>query len=235
MSFRAQRGISLSLVPAGGADGWLAQTPVLWGLRSPEGTIFRQGILECILSGSMPFYKRTYSPGQLQFITTSTYRRAPLFLPERFCRCFVQRIEEVRQEMKFLLIGWVLMPDHFHLLLKPQPAETTPLILKELKEETAERIIKMLRENPQHPWCRKMLARLRLPPTVHDESHYRLWQRRFYPFNVFSEKKRQEKLNYMHNNPVKRGLVTTPGDWPWSSWRFYFLQDASILRMDRLQ
>ena len=99
----------------------------------------------------MPFYKRTYSPGQLQFITTSTYRRAPLFLSERFCRCFVQRIEEVRQELKFLLLGCVLMPDH------------------------------------------------------------------------------------MHNNPLKRGLVSAPGDWPWSSWRFYFLQDASILRMDRLQ
>jgi putative transposase len=42
-------------------------------------------------------------------------------------------------------------------------------------------------------------------------------------------------LNYMHNNPVKRGLVSAPGDWPWSSWRFYFLQDASILRMDRLR
>ncbi len=54
----------------------------------------------------MPFNKRTYSPGQLQFITTSVYRRAPLFLSERFCRCFVQRIEEVRQELKFLLLGW---------------------------------------------------------------------------------------------------------------------------------
>jgi putative transposase len=182
----------------------------------------------------MPFYKRPYSPGQLQFITTSTYRRAPLFLSQRFCRCFVQRLEEVREELKFLLIGWVLMPDHFHLLLKPQPAETTPLILKGLKEQTADRILKTLKENLQYPWCRKMLARLRLPPTVHDESHYRLWQRRFYPFNVFSEKKRQEKLNYMHNNPVKRGLVSSPGDWPWSSWRFYFLEDASILRMDRL-
>ena len=183
----------------------------------------------------MPFYKRTYSLGQLQFITTSTYRRSPLFLSERFCRCFVQRLEEVRQELQFLLLGWVLMPDHFHLLLKPQPVETTPLILKGLKEQTATQIIKTLQENQQHPWCRKMLARLRLPPTVHDESHHRLWQRRFYPFNVYSEMKRREKLNYMHNNPVKRGLVRSPGDWPWSSWRFYFLQDASILRMDRLE
>ena len=183
----------------------------------------------------MPFYKRWYSPGQLQFITSSTYRRAPLFHSERFCRGFVQRIEEVRQKFNFLLIGWVLMPEHFHLLLQPQPAASTPLILKELKEETADRMLETLRENLHYPWCRTMLTRLRLPPTVHDESHYRLWQRRFYPFNVFTEEKRREKLNYMHNNLVKRGLVSSPGDWPWSSWRFYFLQDASILRMDRLQ
>ena len=115
---------------------------------------------------------------------------------------------------------WVLRPDHFHLLLKPEPAESTSLILKRLKEETATHILKVLREQQQYPWCRKMLARLRLPPTVHDESHYRLWQRRFYPFNVYSEKKRLEKLDSRHNNPVPRGLVSSPGDWAWSSWRF---------------
>ena len=95
----------------------------------------------------MPLYKRIYSPGQLQFITTSTYRRAPLFLSACLCRCFVQRLEEVRQELKFLLIGWVLMPDHFHLLDLPEPAETTPLILKSLKEQTAHRILKTFHEN----------------------------------------------------------------------------------------
>ena len=61
-----------------------------------------------------------------------------------------------------------------------------------------------------------------------------MWQRRFYPFNVYSEKKRLEKLDYMHNNPVKRGLVKEPGEWPWSSWRFYFGRDASLLEMDRV-
>ena len=40
-------------------------------------------------------------------------------------------------------------------------------------------------------------------------------------------------LDYMHNNPVTRGLVNSPEDWPWSSWRFYYLKDASILRMGR--
>jgi hypothetical protein len=58
----------------------------------------------------MPFYHRTYNRGELQSITSSTYRRTPVFLSERFCHSFAQRLEEVRQELKFLLIGWVLRP-----------------------------------------------------------------------------------------------------------------------------
>ncbi len=63
---------------------------------------------------------------------------------------------------------------------------------------------------------------------------HRVWQRRFVPFNVYTEKKVLQKLDYMHNNPVKRRLATSPGDWPWSSWRFYYLEDRSTLEMDRL-
>jgi putative transposase len=58
--------------------------------------------------------------------------------------------------------------------------------------------------------------------------------RRGYDMNIWSEKKIHARLNYMHNNPVKRGLVAPPGDWPWSSWRYYYLDDSSVLAMDRL-
>ena len=51
-----------------------------------------------MLCGAMPIYHRSYSPGELQFITSSTYRRAQVFRSPRFCQCFVQRLEEVRQE-----------------------------------------------------------------------------------------------------------------------------------------
>ena len=53
-------------------------------------------------------------------------------------------------------------------------------------------------------------------------------------FNIFMEKKRNEKLKYMHGNPVKRRLVSSPDQWPWSSFRFYYLNDSSVLTMDRL-
>jgi hypothetical protein len=73
-----------------------------------------------------------------------------------------------------------------------------------------------------------------LPATVHDEASCRVWQRRFYDMNIWTEKKQLEKLDYMHDNPVTRGLVGSPSDWPWSSWRFYFLEDKSIIAMDRM-
>jgi putative transposase len=79
-----------------------------------------------------------------------------------------------------------------------------------------------------------MLAALTLPPTVHLHGPYRVWQRRFYDLNVRSEKKRREKLNNILGNRLQRGVVTSPGPWPWSSFRFYFLGDDSVLPMDRL-
>jgi hypothetical protein len=91
----------------------------------PREALFQQGTRKSIIFGSVPFYKRFYSAARLQFITTGAYRRAAVFLSERFCRCFVPRLAKARQELNFLLLGWTLMPDHFHLPLKPQPAETT--------------------------------------------------------------------------------------------------------------
>ena len=59
-------------------------------------------------------------------------------------------------------------------------------------------------------------------------------ERRFYDTNIWSPKKRDEKLNYMHNNPVKQGLVKHPGDYPWPSWKFYLWNDGSILGMEKM-
>ncbi|MGO8788483.1 MAG: hypothetical protein ACLQVL_14035 [Terriglobia bacterium] len=87
---------------------------------SRRDLLFWSQAIGSILFRAMPFYHRVYCPGELQFITTSTYRRTPLFRSNRFRRCFGQKtrgpwtagpryeLEEVRQELHFLLIGWVL-------------------------------------------------------------------------------------------------------------------------------
>ena len=182
----------------------------------------------------MPLYHHQFEAGQLQFITSSTYRRVAIFSTWSFSRLFVEALQAVRSKLDFLLRGSVLMPEHFHLLFQPWPAESTSNIVKELKQRSAHAILETLQAQPDLPSCRTALRSFRLPPTAHDQAHYHAWQRRFFPFNVYTQKKRLEKLAYMHNNPVKRGLVATPGNWPWSSWGFYHLGDRSILEMDQI-
>jgi hypothetical protein len=65
--------------------------------------------------------------------------------------------------------------------------------------------------------ARRILQRKHNDPA--EKAHF--WQQRFYDFNVFTMSKRIEKLDYMHHNPVKRGLVDEPEQWPWSSFRSY--------------
>jgi putative transposase len=167
-------------------------------------------------------------------MTTSTFRPARLFTCQRFCWTFVETLRPLRPETGFLLIGWVLMLEHFDLLIRSQPAAATVGFLRELKKRSAQQIIAALARNRDRPHCRAPLARLRLPPTVHSDSYHRVGQKRYVPFNVFAEKEHLEKLDHMHHNPVKRRLVTSPDQWPWSSFRFYFLQDSSVFTTDRL-
>jgi hypothetical protein len=67
---------------------------------------------------------------------------------------------------------------------------------------------------------------------VGEDSYLHFWQHRFYDFNVWSDKKKIEKLEYMHQNPVKRGLVQDPKDWPWSSCGFYAGGGDGLVKID---
>jgi hypothetical protein len=69
------------------------------------------------------------------------------------------------------------------------------------------------------------------PKLRREEPH--AWQRRFYDFDPWSERKRIEKLRYMHRNPVKRGLVVEPEQWQWSSYRTYAYQEEGWLKINQ--
>jgi putative transposase len=187
------------------------------------------------LRNSMPKLRRFYEGTNLHYISCSTYRRTRAFDSERFKFAFVDILRELRSELEFKLVGYVLMPEHFHMLIWPSPMADPSRIMQSLKERTALYVLDQLRKNQQFPWCQKALSRFRLPPSYHGHAKCRVWQKRSFDMNIYSEKKRLEKLDYMHANPVKRRLVKEPGDWPWSSWRFYYLGDTSLLAMDHVE
>jgi putative transposase len=137
----------------------------------------------------------------------------------------VKHLDRIRIQKKFLVLGFVVMPEHIHLLVSEPEESSLSAALQILKQEVA----RILLKKPK----KRVPGQLMLGfAGLEKERH--LWQRRFYDFNVWSESKFNEKLNYMHANPVKRGLVLHPKDWPWSSWSHYAKGKTGLLRIDRL-
>lgn len=137
---------------------------------------------------------------------------------------FVKELGKVRDEMSFHLLGYVVMPEHVHLLISEPKQGTPSTVLQKLKLRVARKLRKRGR-----PVC---AGQMRLPFAETGERLRAFWQARFYDFNVYSEGKKNEKLNYMHANPVIRGLVKHPRDWVWSSWRSYYGGAPELLAMD---
>ena len=168
--------------------------------------------------------KRLYGRGHLHFITFSCYRRLPLLKTARARDVFVKELGKIRDEMGFQLVGYVVMPEHVHLLINEPEQGTPSTVLQRLKLRAARK----MRERKRS----RSAAQLRLPFAEAGEPLRAFWQARFYDFNVYTRGKMKEKLNYMHANPVVRGLVEHPKDWPWSSWGFYRTGEAGLVRID---
>ena len=144
---------------------------------------------------------RYYGAGYLHFITTSCYRRSPLLGTAQNRDLFLEVMEQVRRRYRFVVVGYVVMPEHVHLLFSEPERGDPSLLMKVLKQSVARRLLERRRAaaDPRQS---------SLWDTALTEGH--VWQRRFYDFVVFTEKKRVEKLRYMHRNPVARGLVLEP-------------------------
>ena len=168
--------------------------------------------------------KRYYGKGHLHFVTFSCYRRLPLLKSARARDIFVRELAKLRDELGFHLIGYVVMPEHVHVLLSEPERGTPSTVLQKLKLRVARR----LRKRRTHV----RVGQMRLPFEECGEPLRAFWQARFYDFNVYSKGKKMEKLHYMHANPVIRGLVKHPKDWRWSSWGFYRGGRDGLVRID---
>jgi putative transposase len=168
--------------------------------------------------------KRIYGRGHLHFLTFSCYKRLPLLGTVRARNLFVKVLGEIRERYGFLLVGYVVMPEHVHLLIG-EPKEGTPsTVLQMLKQWVSRKMRKNKRGVSK--------GQLRLLFSQDGDELPRFWQPRFYDFNVYSERKKKEKLEYLHGNPVQRGLVKNPGAWIWSSYLFYEQGQPGLVTID---
>jgi putative transposase len=167
--------------------------------------------------------KRYYGADHAHFITCSCYHRVPWLDTAERRDLFLSILEEVRQRCRFVVLGYVVMPDHFHLLISEPQMGDPSKVMQLVKQLYAQRVVPRTRR-------KRSEVRVQDPPRESEAVH--VWEARFYDFNVWTEHKRVEKLRYMHRNPVKRGLVSEPEQWAWSSFRDYLLGQTGIVRVN---
>jgi putative transposase len=169
--------------------------------------------------------QRRYGLGDLHFITFSCFGRHALLGNTEARNCFVRILAEVRSQYAFLLVGYVVMPEHVHLLISEPKKGDPSKALQVLKQQVSRALLAKGRKS----LGTQLSPRFTRP--ISAEHHF--WQRRFYDFNVWTGGKLTEKLDYMHLNPVKRKMVLHPKDWPWSSWSFYATGEQGLIGIDR--
>jgi len=146
---------------------------------------------------------RYQQTGNFHFITFSCYRRRPYLNSATSRRLFESVLERIRQRYGFVVLGYVVMPEHVHLLVNEPKYGALDRVMQALKLS----VTKRRKERP-------------------------FWQARYYDFNVWNPEKTTEKLKYMHRNPVKRGMVAKPNDWEWSSFRHYMTGLAGVVEIE---
>ena len=167
--------------------------------------------------------------GEVHEYTFTTYRRQPFLLDDWTRRIFLKKLCQARKKHGFLVWAYVLMPDHVHLLI-PARSALTRHILQSIKQPVAQAVVaKLKKEDPLA--LQKMIS-----GSLRGHSPYSFWQAGGgYDRNVKERKDYWTCIEYIHMNPVRKGLCETSLDWRWSSARFYAGLTTYEFKVDRCE
>jgi putative transposase len=141
---------------------------------------------------------------------------------------FLEEFEIQRRKDGFLVLGYVVMPDHVHLVIHPTENTAVGSIIGEIKKRSSYRILSRWKQQGRN-------TLIKLTFTGRGRQQYAFWQPRGYDHNCRTADFVREKINYCHRNPVKAGLVSNPGDWPWSSYRWYQGDKSGFVHIDAME
>jgi putative transposase len=159
--------------------------------------------------------KHFNAPGCFHELTFSCYLKQPLFNCENTYKLFIETLSYARQKLNFGIIAYVIMPTHVHLLICPlQEKYSISKILSGIKLPFSMRMTLLSKESTGAPL-----------------GHF--WQRGGgYDRNLVTEKAIKASIDYIHGNPVRKELVSSPEEWPWSSASYYLGIEDFLLKVD---
>ena len=166
--------------------------------------------------------------GHIYYVTTIVYNRLKIFTRASFVIPLIDSLNYYRYQHQCKILGYVIMPDHIHLMLFPIGESVLYEFMRDYKRFTAGRIVRQAKLENIQEWVDAFEAAGR--ETSRGEN--KVWQDSYWDKNIFSERFVRQKLNYIHRNPCRGGLVEKPEEYPYSSYRNYVANDHSLIEID---
>lgn len=170
----------------------------------------------------------------LNFLTLTIVDWIAIFIRKKYKDIIIESLEYCRKEKGLLICGYVIMSNHLHLIVQSNGNQSLSNILRDFKKFTAKKILYDLEVNTRESRRTWMLDRFRQKGEKYKSNTvYQFWQKGNHPKLLFSPKVIEQKLNYLHRNPVVQGWVKTPEEYWYSSARFY-LNGEGPLKIDKI-
>jgi len=161
----------------------------------------------------------------MYFITSSIIDWVPLIINEDISKIIIESFKFCHSNKQLFIYGYVIMPNHLHMIISMDEAKKIPYVVRDMKRHISQEItgyLSSLKGRKDLFWIKPF----------HGKKVNNVWQEGYHPQAIMSGKMFYQKLEYMHNNPVKKGFVICPEHWKYSSARNYILDDHSIIRLD---
>ena len=163
------------------------------------------------------------------YSTLSITAWLPVFQDVFYFRIIINSLQYCRENKGLFLIGYVIMPTHLHLITSNEDNTTLPEILRDFKNFTSKKISQQLEIDGRNTFLKvfeRSAEKLK-------KQKLRVWQHDYHPIALTSEEWMNQKMDYVHDNPVRKGFVETPENWKYSSARNWYENDDSIIEIDR--
>lgn len=163
------------------------------------------------------------------FVTTTLVLFANIFAEDRYCDILVHNIKHYQERYRFVILGYVIMPSHFHWIVEVDPERgTISDIMRDIKKYSAWDILSLLKEEGRTEFD----AVFKAEAAPYRDQEKKVWMKRFHDEAIRNQEMFLSRLHYIHNNPVEAGLVDRPEQYKYSSARNFILGDDAVLHVD---
>ena len=169
---------------------------------------------------------RTGDPLQAHFITSSIVQWLPVFTTSACCDILVEALKYSQTHKNLQIYAWVILDNHFHAIVSAPDLSRT---LASVKRHTAQQLLARIGTEGRD-WLLNQLVYFRAKHKI--ESQHQIWQEGFHPQELSDDASMEQKLDYLHYNPVARGMVSAPEHWRYSSAHEWLPGSHPLLKCD---